>query len=60
MRLRHRPDAVGRPEEVVAALAGPPAAPLPSVLLVRSVVRERLVLVGDEESPSGDEGSRRG
>ncbi len=53
MRLRHGPEGVGRPEEVVAALAGPPAAPLPAVPFVRSVVRERLILVGDEESPPG-------
>ncbi len=65
MRLRHAPDAVGRPEEVVAALedltvptiGSPPAAtigtpPAPAgPLVVRSVVRERLVMAGDPGAP---------
>ncbi len=79
MRLRHAPDAVGRPEEVVAALedlAAPaaggrpaalvverPAVPVPHVevpvpglapgpaLVVRSLVRERLVMAGDPDAP---------
>lgn len=88
MRLRHAPDAVGRPEEVVAALgdrtvlvAGEPATalrsrpipplgelpaptpgalPAPAVgeltaparpLVVRSVVRERLIMAGDPGAP---------
>ena len=51
MRLRHAPDAVGRPEEVVAALAEPPARPSSAPLVVRSVVRERLVMVDDLDAP---------
>ncbi len=72
MRLRHAPDAVGRPEEVVAALgdrtvlvAGEPATalrsrPIPPLgelpapagpLVVRSVVRERLIMAGDPGAP---------
>ena len=46
-RLRHRPDAVGRPEDVVAALAGPPAPPLGGELRVLRIVRERL-LTGED------------
>ena len=42
-RLRHRPDAVGRPEDVLAALAGPPAPPLGGELRVLRIVRERLL-----------------
>ena len=51
MRLRHRADGVGRPEEVVAALGEPPAPPLPAPLEVRSIVRERLVLADDADAP---------
>ncbi len=57
MRLRHAPDAVGRPEEVVAALGELPAPALgepPALsapLVVRSVVRERLVMAGDPDAP---------
>ena len=51
MRLRHAPDAVGRPEEVVAALSEPPASPLPVALVVRSIVRERVVMADDPEAP---------
>ncbi len=51
MRLRHGSDAVGRPEEVIAALGEPPAAPLPAPLEVRSIVRERVVLTGDPDAP---------
>jgi radical SAM-linked protein len=46
-RLRHRPDAVGRPEDLVAALAAPPAPPLGGALRVLEIVRERL-LTGDD------------
>jgi radical SAM-linked protein len=46
-RLRHRPDAAGRPEDVVAALASPPAPPLGGEIRVLRIVRERL-LTGDE------------
>lgn len=46
-RLRHRPDAVGRPEDVVAALAAPPAPPLGGEIRVLRIVRERL-LTGDD------------
>jgi len=52
MRLRHAPDAVGRPEEVVAALAEPPAPPLPVALVVHSIVRERVVMGGEPEAPT--------
>jgi radical SAM-linked protein len=51
MRLRHAPDAVGRPEEVVAALGLPPAPPLPEPLTLRSVVRERVVTADEAEDP---------
>lgn len=49
MRLRHRPDAVGRPEEVVAALGEPPAPPLDARLAVNAIVRERLILADGDE-----------
>jgi hypothetical protein len=52
MRLRHAPDGVGRPDEVVAALGEPPAQPTPSPLVLRSVVRERLVMAGDPDAPA--------
>ena len=52
MRLRHASDAVGRPEEVVAALGEPPAAPLPVPLAVRSIVRERIVMADDTAAPA--------
>ncbi len=52
MRLRHTPDAVGRPEEVVAALGEPPAAPLPVALVVHSIVRERVVMADDPGAPT--------
>jgi hypothetical protein len=51
MRLRHASDAVGRPEEVVAALGEPPAAQLPVPLAVRSIVRERIVMADDADVP---------
>jgi hypothetical protein len=51
MRLRHGPAAVGRPEEVVAALGEPPAPPLPGSLRVVSITRERLVLAGEPDAP---------
>jgi radical SAM-linked protein len=47
VRLRHRPDAVGRPEDVVAALGEPPAPPLGGEIRVLGIVRERLLLSGD-------------
>jgi len=47
-RLRHRPDAVGRPEDVVAALAVPPAPPLDGDIVVLNITRERL-LTGDDD-----------
>ena len=46
-RLRHRPDAVGRPEDLVAALTAPPAPPLGGDLRVLGIARERL-LTGDD------------
>ncbi len=52
MRLRHAPDGVGRPEEVVAALGEPPAPPLPVALVVHSIVRERIVMADDPEAPA--------
>ena len=52
MRLRHGPEAVGRPEEVVAALGEPPAPALAEPLVVRSIVRERLVLSDDPDAPT--------
>jgi len=52
MRLRHAPDAVGRPEEVVAALGEPPAS-LGETPTVRSIVRERIVMADDPDAPSG-------
>jgi len=50
MRLRHGPAAVGRPEEVVAALGEPPAA-LSDLPIVRSIVRERIVMADDPDAP---------
>jgi hypothetical protein len=47
VRLRHRPDAVGRPEDVVSALGEPPATPLGGEIHVLGIVRERLLLAGD-------------
>jgi len=58
MRLRHAPDAVGRPEEVVAALGEPPAPPLAAPLVVRSIVRERLVLADDPAAPGAGPADR--
>jgi radical SAM-linked protein len=52
MRLRHAPDAVGRPEEVVAALGEPPAS-LGEPPTVRCIVRERIVMADDPDAPSG-------
>jgi radical SAM-linked protein len=46
-RLRHRPDAVGRPEDLVAALAESPAPPLGAELRVLRIVRERLLTTED-------------
>ena len=46
-RLRHRPDVVGRPEDVVAALAEPPAPPLGGEVRVLRIVRERLLTRDD-------------
>jgi radical SAM-linked protein len=53
MRLRHGPEAVGRPEEVVAALGEPPAPRLEDPLEVVGIVRERLALGDDEAEPPG-------
>ncbi|HYN47907.1 MAG TPA: TIGR03936 family radical SAM-associated protein [Candidatus Nanopelagicales bacterium] len=49
MRLRHAPDAVGRPEEVVAALGEPPAS-LQEAPTVRSIVRARIVMADDPDA----------
>jgi hypothetical protein len=46
-RLRHRPDAVGRPEDVLAALAVPPAPPLDGDIRVLNITRERLLTDDD-------------
>jgi radical SAM-linked protein len=51
LRLRHDQDAVGRPEEVLAALAEPPAPPLSTPLAVVAIVRERLVMLDDLDAP---------
>jgi hypothetical protein len=51
IRLRHGTDAVGRPEEVVAALGEPPAGPLGQPLAVRGMVRSRLVMADDPDAP---------
>ena len=51
MRLRHAPGAVGRPEEVVAALGEPPVPSPDAPLLLRSVVRERLIMADDPDAP---------
>jgi radical SAM-linked protein len=50
MRLRHESDAVGRPEEVMAALAEVSAASLQA----GQITRERLLLGGEPEHPAGD------
>lgn len=50
MRLRHTPDAAGRPEEVVAALGEPPAS-LGEAPTLRSIVRERIVMADDPDAP---------
>jgi radical SAM-linked protein len=50
MRLRHAPDAVGRPDEVVAALGEPPAS-LGETPTIRSIVRERVVMADDADAP---------
>ncbi len=49
--LRHAPDAVGRPEEALAALGEPPAAPFAVPLVVHSLVRERLIMADDPDAP---------
>jgi hypothetical protein len=46
-RLRHRPNAVGRPEDVVAALAVPPAPPLDGDIRVLNITRECLFTLDD-------------
>ncbi len=53
MRLRQATDAVGRPEEVMAALGEPPAPPLAGPLEVRAITRARLVLADDPDAPPG-------
>jgi len=50
MRLRHAPDAVGRPEDVLAALGEPPAS-VSEPPTVRSIVRERIVMADDPDAP---------
>jgi radical SAM-linked protein len=50
IRLRHAADAVGRPEEVVAALGEPPAS-VGEALTVRSIARERIVMADDPDAP---------
>lgn len=52
IRLRHGADAVGRPEEVVAALGEPPAPPLSGPTAIRALVRERLVMADDPDAPA--------
>ena len=47
VRLRHDTGAVGRPEDVVAALAVSPAPPLDTEIRVLTITRERL-LTGDD------------
>jgi radical SAM-linked protein len=47
VRLRHDTHAVGRPEDVVAALAASPAPPLDTEIRVLNIMRERL-LTGDD------------
>ena len=47
MRLRHAPEAVGRPEEVVAALGELPGAPLPAPIVLGAIIRERIVMADD-------------
>jgi hypothetical protein len=50
MRLRHGPETVGRPEEVLAALAEEAGAPFEA----RSIVRERVVVdEGHDDRPGG-------
>jgi hypothetical protein len=51
MRLRHGPDAVGRPEEVVAALGAPPAPRVDVQLEIIEIVRERVVLADEPDAP---------
>jgi radical SAM-linked protein len=51
MRLRHTPDAIGRPDEVVAALGEPPVPPLPAPLAARSTVREGIVMADEPDAP---------
>lgn len=56
-RLRHDPTAgAGRPDEVIAAIGDRLGAPLP----VASVVRERLILLGDDEADGADGAHPRG
>lgn len=50
MRLRHAPEAVGRPEEVLAALAEV----VGSCLETRSIVRERVLLEGEPGDRTGE------
>jgi radical SAM-linked protein len=60
MRLRHGPEAVGRPEEVIAALGEPPAPPLEASPEVAQIVRERLVLTDDADAPGAADPIDRG
>lgn len=52
MRLRHGPEAAGRPEEVVAALGEPPAPPLDTPPDILAIVREQLVVADDPDAPA--------
>jgi radical SAM-linked protein len=56
LRLRHGVDLVGRPDEVLAALAEPPSPPLGAPLATVEVVRERLILADEPGAPApGDQ-----
>ncbi len=50
-RLRHGTEGVGRPDEVVAALAETPATETAAPLEVLAIARERLILAGDPGAP---------
>lgn len=58
MRLRLGPDAVCRPEQVVAALGEPPLSTPPRPLTVVEIVRERLVLADRPAALPREAGSR--
>jgi radical SAM-linked protein len=52
-RLRHNAQGVGRPDELLAALAEPPAPPAPASLACHSIARDRLVLEDDWDAWEG-------